>query len=118
MRPDWRSYRLAVTTTLAWGAFTFIFNTIAGTDYGFPNGKPLHASFLDLLEPWPFYVPEEVLIVGVVWALMTWPWELKRRRQLIRIEGKVDFIAGAARGQGRSHTVSAPTCPVERSVPL
>jgi len=22
-----------------------------------------------------------VVIVGAVWALMTWPWELKRRRQ-------------------------------------
>jgi hypothetical protein len=24
----------------------------------------------------------EVVIVAAVWALMTWPWELKRRRQL------------------------------------
>ena len=35
MRPGWRSYRFAVITTLAWGAFTLCFNTIAGTDYGF-----------------------------------------------------------------------------------
>ncbi len=47
MRPGWRSYRFAVITTLAWGAFTFIFNTIAGTDYGFLNRKPLNASMLD-----------------------------------------------------------------------
>ena len=79
MRPGWRSYRFAVITTLAWGTFTFIFNTIAGTDYGFLNRKPVNGSFLDLLGPWPTYVVAEVIIVGVVWALMTWPWERKRR---------------------------------------
>jgi hypothetical integral membrane protein (TIGR02206 family) len=79
MQPGWRSYRLAVITTLAWGAFTFVFNTIAGTDYGFLNRKPLNPSLLDSLGPWPFYVLAEVVIVGGVWALMTWPWELKRR---------------------------------------
>lgn len=82
MRPGWRSYRFAVVTTLTWGAFTFSFNTIAGTDYGFLNRKPLNASMLDLLGPWPFYVLAEVVIVGAIWALMTWPWELKRRRRL------------------------------------
>src|SRR6201993_3003247 len=79
MRPGWRSYRFAVTTTLAWGAFTFIFNTIAGTDYGFLNRKPLNASMLDFLGPWPFYVLAEIVIVGAIWALMTWPWVRKRR---------------------------------------
>ena len=78
MRPGWRSYRFAVITTLTWGAFTFVFNMVARTDYGFLNGKPVNASFLDLLGPWPFYVVTEVAIVGVVWALMTWPWERKR----------------------------------------
>jgi hypothetical integral membrane protein (TIGR02206 family) len=82
MQPGWRGYRFAVITTLAWGAFTFVFNTIAGSDYGFLNRKPLNASMLDFLGPWPFYVLAEVVIVGAVWALMTWPWELKRSRQL------------------------------------
>jgi hypothetical integral membrane protein (TIGR02206 family) len=82
MQPGWRSYRFAVITTLAWGAFTFIFNTIAGSDYDFLNRKPLNTSMLDFLGPWPFYVLAEVAIVGAVWALMTWPWERKRRRQL------------------------------------
>ena len=81
MRPGWRGYRFAVVTTLAWGGFTFIFNTIAGTDYGFLNGKPRNASMLDFLGPWPSYVLAEIVIVGAVWALMTWPWELRRRGQ-------------------------------------
>ncbi|CQD09551.1 putative integral membrane protein [Mycobacterium lentiflavum] len=77
IRPGWRNYRFAILTTLAWGAFTLVFNTIAGTDYGFLNRKPANASALDFLGPWPFYVLAEVAIVGAIWALMTWPWERK-----------------------------------------
>ena len=78
MRPRWRSYRFAVIATLAWAAFTFSFNTIAGTDYGYLNRKPPTASLLDVFGPWPFYLLIEVVIVVIVWALMTWPWERKR----------------------------------------
>ena len=56
MRPDWRSYRLAVVVTVVWAAVTFTFNRIAGTDYGFLNRKPSTASLLDVLGPWPWYV--------------------------------------------------------------
>jgi len=108
MRPGWRSYRFAVITTLTWGAFTFIFNTIARTDYGFLNRKPLNASMLDFLGPWPFYVLAEVVIVGAVWALMTWPWELKRRRQLSMAIG----VSPEHRALTPPSHIAAPmTCP-------
>jgi hypothetical integral membrane protein (TIGR02206 family) len=79
MRPRWRSYRFAVIATLAWAAFTFTFNAIAGTNYGYLNRKPPTASLLDVLGPWPVYLLTEIAIVLVVWALMTWPWERTRR---------------------------------------
>jgi hypothetical integral membrane protein (TIGR02206 family) len=79
MRPRWRDYRFAVTATLAWAAFTFTFNAIAGTNYGYLNRKPPTASLLDVLGPWPVYLLTEVTIVLIVWALMTWPWERTRR---------------------------------------
>jgi hypothetical integral membrane protein (TIGR02206 family) len=80
MRPQWRSYRFAIITTLVWVVFTFTFNVIAGTDYGYLNRKPPVASLLDALGPWPVYLLAEVVIVLIVWALMTWPWERTRRR--------------------------------------
>jgi hypothetical integral membrane protein (TIGR02206 family) len=79
MRPSWRSYRFAVIATLAWAAFTFTFNVIAGTNYGYLNRKPPTASLLDVLGPWPVYLLTEVTIVLIVWALMTWPWQRTRR---------------------------------------
>jgi hypothetical integral membrane protein (TIGR02206 family) len=78
MRPSWRSYRLAVVTTLVWAAFTFTFNTIARTNYGFLNRKPGTASLLDVLGPWPVYILTGGVLIAVVWALMTWPWERQR----------------------------------------
>jgi hypothetical integral membrane protein (TIGR02206 family) len=80
MRPQWRSYRIAILVTLMWAAFTFTFNSIAGTDYGFLNEKPATASLLDLLGPWPVYIFTAAMLIVIVWALMTWPWERKRRR--------------------------------------
>jgi hypothetical integral membrane protein (TIGR02206 family) len=74
MRPQWRDYRFAVVVTLGWVAFTFAFNTVAGTNYGYLNGKPPTASILDALGPWPLYLVIEIVIVMLVWALMTWPW--------------------------------------------
>ena len=60
MRPTWRDYRFAVIATLVWAAFTFTFNSITGTNYGYLNRKPPTASILDVLGPWPVYLFTEV----------------------------------------------------------
>jgi len=80
MRPDWRSYRLAIAVTLAWATVTFTFNRIAGTNYGFLNRKPSTSSLLDVMGPWPVYIFVAAGLVLIVWALMTWPWVRRRRR--------------------------------------
>ena len=78
-RPRWRDYRFAIIVTLVWAAFTFTFNAITGTNYGYLNRKPPTASLLDVLGPWALYLLAEIAIVLIVWALMTWPWERARR---------------------------------------
>ncbi len=79
-RPTWRDYRLVVAVTSAWAAITMSFNAIAGSNYGFLNGKPATRSLLDLFGPWPFYVLVGAALVATVWALMTWPWQARARR--------------------------------------
>lgn len=79
MRPGWRGYRFVVLVTAVWAAVTMAFNSIAGTNYGFLNAKPDTASLLDVLGPWPVYVLTASALVLMVWALMTWPWERRRR---------------------------------------
>ncbi|MBE1547231.1 putative integral membrane protein (TIGR02206 family) [Mycobacterium sp. OAS707] len=83
-RPSWRDYRFTVVVTLVWAAFTFTFNAITGTDYGYLNRKPPTASVLDVLGPWPVYLIAEIAIVLAVWALMTWPWERRRQKTDVR----------------------------------
>jgi hypothetical integral membrane protein (TIGR02206 family) len=80
MRPTWRSYRMTIVVTLAWAVFTLVFNFLAGTNYGYLNRKPPVASVLDFLGPWPVYLLVEITLVAIIWALMTWPWQRKRRR--------------------------------------
>jgi hypothetical integral membrane protein (TIGR02206 family) len=75
MHPRWRDYRVVVGVTLVWAAVTMTFNSLAGSDYGFLNGKPSTASLLDVLGPWPWYLVTAAALVCSVWALMTWPWE-------------------------------------------
>lgn len=79
MRPQWRSYRIAVLVTAVWAVTTLIFNRIAGTNYGFLNRKPDTASLLDVLGPWPLYVLTATILILIVWALMTYPWVRTRR---------------------------------------
>ena len=79
MRPQWRSYRFVVVVTVVWAVVTFAFNRIAGTNYGFLNGKPATASLLDLLGTWPVYLLTAATLILIVWALMTWPWQRGRR---------------------------------------
>jgi len=79
LRPEWRSYRIAVVVSVVWAAVTFTFNSIAGTNYGFINKKPATATLLDLLGPWPVYVLTAATLILIVWALMTLPWQRTRR---------------------------------------
>ncbi|MFC6287595.1 TIGR02206 family membrane protein [Nocardioides sp. GCM10027113] len=74
IRPDWRSYRIAIATTAAWAAAVFTLNWLIGSNYGYLNAKPRSASILDLLGPWPWYIAAEAAIVAAAWALFTWPW--------------------------------------------
>ena len=85
MRPQWRSYRIAVIATLLWAAVTFTFNRIAGTNYGFLNRKPATATLLDVLGPWPLYILTAGVVIVIVWALMTWPWERKPRHEATQL---------------------------------
>jgi hypothetical integral membrane protein (TIGR02206 family) len=82
LRPDWRSYRVAVLVTISWGVVMLALNSVAGTNYGFLNAKPSAASPLDVLGPWPWYLLSELLLGAMVWALITYPWTRQRSPEL------------------------------------
>lgn len=72
--PDWAAYRRAVVWTIGWLVVVLCVNAVLGSNYGYVSGKPLEATVLDLLGPWPWYVVAEMAIVAGGWALITVPW--------------------------------------------
>jgi hypothetical integral membrane protein (TIGR02206 family) len=79
--PTWRSYRIVLLLTTLWAAAVMVLNAVLGSNYGYLNAKPVTPSLLDFLGPWPWYVLVEAVLVVVVWALITWPWNRGPRRQ-------------------------------------
>ena len=78
--PGWREYRIALLVTLAWAVITYTFDVAVDVNYGYLVRKPGAGSLLDLLGPWPVYVLASLGILVCGWALITWPWVIRRRQ--------------------------------------
>ena len=78
-RPTWRGYGVAYAAAIGWALVAIGVNAVTGANYAYLSHAPAGPSALDLLGPWPFYILWELIIVAVVWALMTWPWEARGR---------------------------------------
>lgn len=72
MRPVPDSFPRVIGWTAVYAAAAGTADAWLGTDYGFLRSKPDHTTFLDLLSPWPWYLPElalaAVLFMAVVYA--------------------------------------------------
>lgn len=81
-RPTWRDYGVTYLATVVWAGIAFTANAITGANYGYLSREPAGPSILDILGPWPAYLFWEAVIIAVVWALMTWPWETRKGRRV------------------------------------
>jgi hypothetical integral membrane protein (TIGR02206 family) len=85
MRPVWRSLPRVIAASFGYAGLAGAADWLLGTNYGFLRAKPLNMSLLDLLSPWPWYIPELVLI-GTASALTyylpfaTLDWARSRRQ--------------------------------------
>ena len=79
IRPNWRSYRLALAFTGGWAVSVLAINLVLGTNYGYLNRKPGGATLLDQFGPWPVYPLVTFALLFAVWALITWPWTRRTR---------------------------------------
>jgi hypothetical integral membrane protein (TIGR02206 family) len=84
VHPSWLGYRFTVLVTVCWASVMLVVNARAGTNFGFVSAKPSTASVLDLLGPWPWYLLPETILVLAVWALLTMPWTVGRKRLTMR----------------------------------
>ena len=83
LRPVPASLPRVVAATLSYVAAAGLADFWLGTNYGFLAAKPSTASIMDFLAPWPWYIPELVLI-GILSLLIYytpfWVMDLRRRR--------------------------------------
>lgn len=77
-RPTWRGFFLSYLISAAWTVTAALVNLITGANYAYTMAAPAGGSALDLLGPWPWYTLSVAVLLGVVWALMTWPWTTAR----------------------------------------
>jgi hypothetical integral membrane protein (TIGR02206 family) len=69
LRPVPASLPRVVFASFAYAGVAAAADFLLGTNYGFLRAKPANASILDFLSPWPWYIPELVLI-GFASALL------------------------------------------------
>ena len=84
MRPVPMSFPRVIGWTLFYGAVAGTADAILGTDYGFLRAKPDHLTLLDYLSPWPYYLPELVVVAVVFMGVCYAPFfvgDMIRHRQ-------------------------------------
>jgi hypothetical integral membrane protein (TIGR02206 family) len=74
MRPVPMSFPRVIAWTLFYGAVAGAADAILGTDYGFLRSKPDHLTLLSYLSPWPYYLPELVLVAIVFMGICYLPF--------------------------------------------
>ena len=80
MRPQRGSVFRVFFTTLVYGAVAAIFNLLFDTNYGYICAKPVSASLLDLMGPWPWYILS-LAVAGIISFLILYlPWALADQR--------------------------------------
>lgn len=110
-RPTWRSFGIAYAATVIWSGIAILANLVTGANYAYLSHEPAGPSVLDLLGPWPIYILWEGVIIAVVWALMTWPWETKTARSLPRADRWATVrrrLPSEATAHSRVETVPGP----------
>lgn len=79
-RPTWRSLGKVALWGNAYMAVVFVINLLLGSNYMYLAHKPVTASALDLLGPWPIYLFWLELIAVAVFSLLYLPFALHDRR--------------------------------------
>jgi hypothetical integral membrane protein (TIGR02206 family) len=73
-RPTWRSFKRASLALLAYAFVIFWLNLAIDSNYLFLGRKPDAATPLDILPPWPWYVPLLVVAIALIFVVLYTPF--------------------------------------------
>ncbi len=77
LRPTWRSIGSIGLIMLPYLGFVTLINFRLGSNYLYTAGKLSTASPLDLLSPWPYYIPEMIGLALLICVLLYLPFAVK-----------------------------------------
>jgi hypothetical integral membrane protein (TIGR02206 family) len=81
IRPrPWAFVRVA-GVTVAYAAFVGIVDALTGADYMYLRSKPVAATPLDWMGPWPWYILSAAAVAVLLFALLDAPFRLGRLRE-------------------------------------
>lgn len=79
-RPTWLDFRHACLATFIYLCVVFPIDVAFDLNYGFVGpSRPDYPTIIDALGPWPQRLPIIFAIIAGVMALITWPWQRRRR---------------------------------------
>ena len=76
-KPRPGSVRRAFTALLIYATAAGLLNLAIGTNFGYLSHKPLGATLLDIMGPWPYYIICLISVSGVLFALLSLPFRGK-----------------------------------------
>ena len=79
-RPTLQSFKRVFIWTNIYMVFVFFLNLAIGSNYLFIAEKPAFPTLLDVLSPWPWYIPQLELIGFAIFFIIYLPFFIRDRR--------------------------------------
>jgi len=76
-RPTWKSFKTVVIWTNVYMVIVFFINLVLGSNYMFIAHKPEFPTLIDLLSPWPWYIPELEVLALIICFILYLPFMIK-----------------------------------------
>lgn len=77
MRPTWASFKRIFIWTNIYMILIFFLNRVIGSNYLFIAQKPPPPTLMDILSPWPWYIPQLEVVAFIIFFILYIPFLLR-----------------------------------------
>ena len=77
MRPTWASFKRIFIWTNIYMILIFFLDRVIGSNYLFIAQKPPPPTLMDILSPWPWYIPQLEVVAFIIFFILYIPFLLK-----------------------------------------